>query len=344
MTTSDSGTGRGRPSRKSIYRRFASTIESLARYGGLPSPDEAKGLWDEFWYREAHHSTAIEGNTLVLKEVERLLHEGRAVGSKELKDYLEVLGYAEAADWVYRQAREPEVWTHEDLLLLSEIRYIHTLVLSKVWQVVPHGQAYDSESPGNFRQHDIMPFSGGMTPPTHPLVPAELSAWLEGVNRFGAAVKDGSMNLVEVPEQFAFIHKEFERIHPFLDGNGRTGRLVLNMMLLRLGWPPAIILKNQRGKYLAALDKADKGDCGPLAEIVCRSVISNAFHLIPGIAGPIEYVPLETLAGEGISIEALKKAASRGRLDVIVDEGGRRLSSRAAVDRYLQSRNRRDEM
>ena len=60
--------------------------------------------------REAHHSTAIEGNTLVLKQVQRLLDEGRAVGNKELREYLEVRGYADAADWVYRQAVALRHW------------------------------------------------------------------------------------------------------------------------------------------------------------------------------------------------------------------------------------------
>ncbi|MDR0347724.1 MAG: hypothetical protein LBH56_05055, partial [Coriobacteriales bacterium] len=138
MTVNETSAQRGRFSRKAIYQRFASTIESLSRYGGMPAPDAARGVWDDFWYREAHHSTAIEGNTLVLKEVEKLLGEGRAVGSKELKDYLEVLGYGEAADWVYRQAREPEIWTHKELVLISEIRHIHHLALSKVWEVAPH--------------------------------------------------------------------------------------------------------------------------------------------------------------------------------------------------------------
>jgi hypothetical protein len=162
--------------------------------------------------------------------------------------------------------------------------------------------------------------------------------WLANANSFGAAVKDGSLKLVDVPEQLAFIHKEFERIHPFLDGNGRTGRLVLNLILLRLDWPPAIILKNQRGKYLAALDKADKGDCGALAEILCRSVIDNAHHLIPSIAGPVKYVPLEALVDDDLSLAALRQAAARGRLETILGEDGRRLSSKAAVKRYKESR------
>jgi len=340
MTNDNLSIQRGRPTRKVIYQRFASTIEALARYGGLPTPDEAMGLWDDFWYREAHHSTAIEGNTLVLKEVERLLHEGRAVGSKELKDYLEVLGYGEAADWVYRQAIAPKNWAHNELVVISEIRHIHAQALSKVWEVAPHRYAYDDEAPGSFRKHDIMPFPGGMTPPTHPLVQSELSLWLESVNKFGADLNDGNLSLIDVPEKLAFIHKEFERIHPFIDGNGRTGRLVLNLILLRLGWPPSIILKNQRSKYLSALDKADKGDCSPLAEILCRSVIDNAHHLIPNIAGPIKYVPLEALVEDDLSLAALRQAAARGRLETLLGDDGRRLSSKTAVKRYKESRRK----
>ena len=338
MVNKDSKTQRGRPSRRMVYQRFATTIEALVQYGGLPTPNEARALWNNFWYREAHHSTAIEGNTLVLKEVERLLHEGRATGSKELKDYLEVLGYAEAADWVYHQAITPENWVHDELLVMSEIRYVHTLVLSKDWEVAPPKYSYDDERPGSFRKHNIEPFVGGMTPPTHPLVQAELSLWLDYVNRFGVAVKNGNIGLIDVPEELAFIHKEFEYIHPFLDGNGRTGRLLLNLVLLRLGWPPTIILKNQRRKYLSALDKADKGDSGPLAEMLCRSIIDNAYYLIPDIAGLESYVPLEALVSNDFSLAALRQAAARGRLDIILSHDGRRLSSAAAVKKYKESR------
>jgi fido (protein-threonine AMPylation protein) len=329
---------RGRTPRKAVYARFAGTIESLENYGGLPTPDEAKGLWDDFWFLEAHHSTAIEGNTLVLKEVEKLLEEGRAVGSKELRDYLEVLGYGEAADWVYRQAIVPDTWVHGELVSLAEVRYIHKLAMSRIWDVYPHPSAHHTEAPGGFREHDIRPFSGGMIPPTHPLIPSEISTWIDTVNEFGGDVNTGRITLGDAPEKIAFVHKEFERIHPFLDGNGRTGRLLLNLILLRLGWPPAIVFKNQRSKYIDALDKADNGDCGPLAELLCRAVIDSAHHLIPSIAGPIKLVPLEALADAEFSLSALKKAAVRGRLEVIKGDDGRYLSSRAAVQRYKESK------
>jgi len=329
---------KGRPSRKTIYLRFAKTIEDLANYGGLPTPDEAKGLWDDFWCLEAHHSTAIEGNTLVLKEVEKLLEEGLAVGSKELKDYLEVLGYGDAANWVYRQAVAPDVWAHENLVSLTEIRHIHTLTMAKIWDIYPHPNAYQSETPGSFREHDVRSFSGGMTPPTHPLIQGEIATWIDTVNEFGNETQQAKNQLADAPERIAFIHKEFERIHPFLDGNGRTGRLLLNLILLRLGWPPAIIFKNQRAKYLAALDKADNSELSPLAEILCRAVIDSAHHLIPSIAGPIKFVPLETLVTDEFSLAALKKAAGRGRLEVIKGDDGHYLSSKVAVKRYKESK------
>ncbi len=96
---------RGRPSRDVVYERLDVQIAELRqRLGGLPSPMEAQDIWRGLWYEEAHHSTAIEGNTLVLKQVEALLEQGRAVGNKELAEYMEVKGYADAADWVYNQA------------------------------------------------------------------------------------------------------------------------------------------------------------------------------------------------------------------------------------------------
>ncbi|MDP9207374.1 MAG: Fic family protein, partial [Actinomycetota bacterium] len=113
---------RGRPSRQVIYERLDTQIAELwQRMGGLPSPAEAADIWRNIWYREAHHSTAIEGNTLVLKQVEVLLSEGRAVGDKQLREYTEVRGYADAAKWVYGQAIEPGDWSNGKLLTLTEV-------------------------------------------------------------------------------------------------------------------------------------------------------------------------------------------------------------------------------
>jgi hypothetical protein len=102
-----------------VYARLGIQIGELReRLGGLPSPAEAEDIWRGIWLEEAHHSTALEGNTLVLKQVEQLLAEGRAVGNKELAEYMEVRGYADAANWVYGQAIDPGDWSSGELLSL----------------------------------------------------------------------------------------------------------------------------------------------------------------------------------------------------------------------------------
>ena len=115
-----------------MYRQLDIQIAELReRMGGLPSPVEAAGIWRGIWYEEAHHSTALEGNTLVLKQVERLLDDGRAVGNKELREYMEVRGYADAADWVYRQAINPDGLARPgEVLTLAEVRQVHHTALA----------------------------------------------------------------------------------------------------------------------------------------------------------------------------------------------------------------------
>jgi Fic family protein len=130
---------------------------------------------------EAHNSTAIDGNTLILREVEVLLETGRAVGAKELRDYLEVAGYGQAARWVYTQALTAGGWQSGNLITVTEIRHIHTVAMGPVWEVAPRPDAAPTETPGSFRRHDIHPSGGGMTPPAWTDVPSELASWVRDV-------------------------------------------------------------------------------------------------------------------------------------------------------------------
>jgi len=327
---------RGRPRREVIYERLDVQIAELwQRLGGLPHPVEAQDIWRGLWYEEAHHSTAIEGNTLVLKQVEALLEQGRAVGNKELAEYMEVRGYADAADWVYNQAVRPDLTGGTDVISVTELRRVHTMAMTPVWAVSPHPDASAREAPGAFREHDIQPFPGGMTPPTWPLIGASVDDWLERAN--GLVARSPSF-----PEEMAELHASFERIHPFLDGNGRTGRLVLNLVLVRLGYPPAIIYKRQRSQYLTALRRADAGDCGALGELLARSILDNLYRfIVPAVAGPARLVPLAALASDEIAAPALRTAANRGRLQAVRGADGEWRSSRNWVDEYLATRYRR---
>lgn len=333
---------RGRPTRATVYARLEAALDELHdRLGGLPSPTESEYVWTDIWHLEAHHSTALEGNTLVLREVEALLERGRAVGAKPLKEYMEVQGYAAAAKWVYAQALEPGDWRASGLISLTEVSQIHAQAMTPVWQVSPHPDATEREAPGMFREHDIRPFDGGMTPPTWPLVPAKMRDWLDMVNSQMAAL-GGDQGEQPLPERLAALHNDFEQVHPFIDGNGRTGRLVLNLVLVRLGYPPVIVLKTQRPVYLTAMQKADQGDLGPLGEILARAMLDNLNRFIlPSVAGPARLVPLVALADNSFSVVALRQAAQRGRLDAIQGADGIWRSSRKAVQQYASNKGRR---
>lgn len=331
------GGRRGRPSRIAVYDRLHIQIGELReRLGGLPSPVEAEGIWRGIWLEEAHHSTAIEGNTLVLKQVEALLAEGRAVGNKELSEYLEVRGYANAADWVYGHAIRPGEWTDGELISMSELRRVHALAMGPVWDVAPHPQATEREGPGSFREHDIEPFPAGLRPPPWPEVSALVHDWMSDAN--GLVADDGT----PVPERLAALHARFEQVHPFLDGNGRTGRLMLNLLLVRLGYPPAIVYKRDRSRYLKALRRADESDFGPLGELLARAILDNLYKfIVPAVAGPARLVPLPALATELLSANALRVAAIRGRLKAAKASDGTWRSSRTWVDEYIAGRYKR---
>jgi Fic family protein len=329
---------RGRPSRHTIYNRLDEAIEDLrTRMGGLPSPAEAEAIWEELWHQEAHHSTALEGNTLVLNEVRKLLDEGRAVGSKELKEYMEVVGYGAAAKRVYGQALEPGDGTTGELLNIQEVRTVHYEAMTPVWHVAPHAHATPTETPGNWREHDIQPFPEGMTPPPHSEIDHRMADWVKEVNQ----LRDPS----DAPfaERLAKVHDDFERIHPYLDGNGRAGRLLLNLLLVRLGYPPAIVFKSERTKYLAAMRKADQDDYGPLGELIARAVTNHLYRFVVPSAGPARLVPLDCLADAkaGVTATALRAAAERGRLRAQKSDNGTWLSSKKWVADYQKNKHKR---
>lgn len=340
-------TTRGRPSRIAVFDRLDRAVDELSHIGGLPHPAENEDIWEGIWYEETHHSTAIEGNTLILKEVKTLLDEGRAVGDKEFREYLEVQGYADAAEWVYQQAHRAGLGSEGDLISPAELRQIHTLTVEPVWRHFPPADHDPKEGPGSFRRHDIQPFSGGMQPPPWPDVPPQITDWLAAANKLKIDAEAWFLEGMALTEpvdhpvaRLAALHADFERIHPFRDGNGRTGRLALNLMLVRLGYPPAIIYKKDRAKYLRWLDRADNGDAGPLAELIARAVTHGIERfLLPALAGPQRIIPLTALADDELSLIALRRAAERGRLRAL-RRSDQWYSTRKWVDEYKDSRQR----
>jgi fido (protein-threonine AMPylation protein) len=172
-----------------------------------------------------------------------------------------------------------------------------------------------------------------MQPPAWNEVPSLMRDWITDAQ----ALRESDE--AAITESLAALHARFERVHPFLHGTGRAGRLVLNLLLVRLGIPPAIIYKGDRMRYLAALRRADGGDPGPLGEFLARAVLDNLYKfVVPAIAGPARLVPLPALATEQLSANALRVAAIRGRLKAAKASDGTWRSSRAWVDEYRATR------
>ena len=316
-----------------MYERLDRAVGDLETMGGLPTPAEAKGIWEDIWYEEAHHSTALEGNTLIAREVQLLLFEGRAYGGKELAAYLEVQGYADAALWVYSQAVREIPMDYG--MTVTELREIHKRVVEPVWRFFPPSDLDRRDAPGEFRHTNVEPLRLGLKPPEWPEVRPRIDDWL---GRVDAVANNAFPERAHAIEDFADLHAEFERIHPFNDGNGRTGRLVLNLLLVRYGYPPAVINKKDRNRYLDGLRRADEGDPGLLGEVLARAVKHGIDRfLIPGLAGPHRFVPLSALTDTGLSHNALVLAAKRGRLEA-TQRHGQWYSSRKCVEDYKQAR------
>ena len=123
-----------------------------------------------------------------------------------------VLGYADAAKWVYEQALTPLGWGHDGLIALTEVRHVHALAMGKVWEVAPQPEASLQESPGNFRTHEIHEFAGGMKPPSHPLNHSKLTALVNEINEVGRRIDAGTLASENVPEKLEWMHRGFEQI------------------------------------------------------------------------------------------------------------------------------------
>jgi hypothetical protein len=168
-----------------------------------------------------------------------------------------------------------------------------------------------------------------------------MQQWVEDVCASAERVGQGAIDRW-LPEELARLHNEFERVHPFIDGNGRTGRLVVNLVLVRLGYPPVVIFKRQRDAYLAAMRRADGGDYGALGELIARAMYDNLNRfIVPNVAGPARMVPLAALADKEFTMIALRRAAQRGRLDAVQSADGVWRSSRKAVDAYRAAKHQR---
>ena len=192
---------------------------------------ELKTLYD---VRFTYHSNAIEGNTLTQSETEMVLTHGITVGGKTLVEHLEVIGHKDAIDYIEELARK------DTPLGEWEIRSLHGLILRGVDQVTGQSEA------GRYRTLDVRAAGTEHVYPPHYRLPELMGGYV------GWLCSEAAKGLH--PVAFASeAHYRFVSIHPFRDGNGRTGRLLMNLLLLREGYPLAVIPSEGRAQYIDAL-------------------------------------------------------------------------------------------
>ena len=191
-----------------------------------------------------YNSNAIEGNTLTIYETKVVL-EGITIGGKTLREHLEVINHREAIIYIEEIVRKNEP--------LSEwqIRNIHRLILSKI----------DDDNAGVYRKENVRIAGARHIPPNF----YELAGEMQGLMKW----YEGEGSTLHPVERAAQLHIEFVGIHPFVDGNGRTSRLLSNLELMKHGYPPIVIRKEARLAYYDALDKAHTtGECGDFIALV----------------------------------------------------------------------------
>ena len=203
--------------------------------------DIKKNLLEQLRVLWTHTSTAIEGNTLSLRETAFVLSEGLTISGKPLKDHRDVEGHARAVDAMYRLVKKGAI-TPADLFDL------HKLVISEqlLDAYKPAGDWIKENNSTNITinsKQTMIEYS------SHGEVPELMSRWLDMLNK----EIESSKERPEVLNAYAKLHVSFVGIHPFWDGNGRIARLVSNLPCLKAGYPPIIIAKEKRYDYIMAL-------------------------------------------------------------------------------------------
>ncbi|MGI6066017.1 MAG: Fic family protein [Bacillota bacterium] len=193
-----------------------------------------------------YNSNAIEGNTLTISETKVVL-EGITIGGKSMKEHLEAINHKAAIIYLEKLVEKKANISEWD------IKNIHQLVLKTI----------DDKNAGAYRNENVIISGAKHKPPQHFLIKEQMENLISLYN--------GEWQRLHPIERASLLHGEFVKIHPFIDGNGRTARLLLNFELMKAGFPPVIIRKEMRVEYYDSLDLAHTtGDYTNFINLVSR--------------------------------------------------------------------------
>lgn len=207
-----------------------------------------KNLRDELILRWTYNSNAIEGNTLTLQETKVAL-EGITIGGKTIREHFEAINHKEAILYVESLVKDNEPLTE------WEIKSIHALVLKNI----------DNDNMGKYRNINVLISGAEHRPVDHLNISDKMSSFMQWYTSVGQTLHP--------VERAAKVHVDFVGIHPFIDGNGRTSRLLMNLELMKNGFPPVVIKVEDRLAYYQTLDTAHvSNDYKPFIDLVIKAV------------------------------------------------------------------------
>lgn len=306
---------------KKVKNRIDEKLKRINKFRPLPVSIVQK-LKKQFEIELTYNSNAIEGNSLTLKETYLVVNEGITIKGKSLKDHLEAKNHQEALSYLYELVEKDKHNTFSENLIKS---------LNQIVQ-----QNIDKEWAGRYRNSGVIIGGADHKPPEAidvPFLMSELIKWY-------------LVNKKQHPVELAsIIHHKLVNIHPFFDGNGRTSRLVMNIILMQAGFPLVVILKSDRQRYYKALASADKGDYSLFVDFIARAVERTLDIYLKVLTPKKEYkekyISLAELAKTSkFSDKYLNLLARNGKLEAH-KEGRNWLTTKEALENYLVDRERK---
>jgi Fic family protein len=304
-----------------ILNRLEEKRKRLNALRPLPAVAVRK-LKEHFEVEMTYNSNAIEGNSLTLRETFLVLSEGITIKGKPLKDHLEATNHKEALDFLYDLVGHGKKITFSEHLIKS-LHQIITQNIEKDWA-------------GRYRNASVRITGTPHQPPNALNVPPLMNNLIRWVG--------DRQKKMHVVERAAILQHKFVYIHPFFDGNGRTARLIMNVLLLQKGYPLAIILKNDRRRYYRVLQEADKNNYKPLVEFVAKAVERSLDiyldAIMPSSKTKEKYITLSQAAEKShYSAKYLNLLANKSFLEAH-KEGRNWVTTEKAIQRYKEARQR----
>ncbi len=302
-----------------FFERLEIKLEQLKKHRPLPSVALNK-IREALTIEWTYNSNSIEGNTLSLRETQMVLQEGITIKGKSLREHVEAKNHERAINLLYKLVDSG------DGLSIHDILSLHGLVLNSI----------EEDFAGRLRNGGVRISGANFVPPNALKVSGLMDDLLVFVNE-----NPLNLNIIELTTIF---HHRFVWIHPFFDGNGRTVRLAMNLLLMKQGFPPAIILTTDRLKYYIALNDANKGRYGKMMLLMAQAIertLNIYLNALPG--NTLEYTEISNLVEEEnlpYGQEYISLLARTGKIDAY-KEGRNWLTTKEAIENYIKSRKRK---